>query len=151
MAYLKYYREEAETYPFHNGFRLNSDQALFIVETAFAERGLAPIRVRFQDSRRWEGTFRWNWLIPGRLELGYNRTCSIRTVLHELAHYVDYVGRQAEIQALKDAGIADHRDLCARIRKIRKQRFHGPLHRAAMADLVAWFDIRFAEIRQKAA
>lgn len=145
MANLKYYREEQAKYPWHYSYKVNNDEGLQICFRAFWHFGLPPLKIDF-DRRDGCGFFRWNWL--KRLAKDTNRISlsqisSIGVILHEIAHYMDYLNRVREMDAIDSTGqcgFGAEMIGASACRRIRKEHFHGNRHRAEMAKLVRWFE-----------
>lgn len=144
---LKYYEEERKAYPWHSAYRVNQDEALQICFRIFWALNLPALNIVFkcQDG---SGRFTWSWFkseTKHKNRISLSKVTSIRTILHEIAHYTDYLNRVREIAAIDTSGcngfLADgNSSVVTRCRIIRKEHYHGPRHRTEMAKLIKWFD-----------
>jgi len=145
MANLKYYREERAKYPWHSEYMVNADEALQICFRAFWVHGLPPLKLDF-NRRDGSGFFRWSWfkgMVQKTNTISLSSVTSIRTILHEIAHYMDYLNRvreMAKIDPTGQNGFGAEMIGASTCRRIRKEHFHGPRHKVEMAKLIKWFD-----------
>lgn len=147
MANLKYYAEERQRYPWHFTHKVNPDAAMMIVERCWMELGLKPIPVRFV--RQHDGIFTWSWIKAETDSVNRIELCqinSIGVILHEIAHYMDYLNRCAELDIIDTTGRRGYgADTLGTVvmmmcRKIRKEHFHGPRHKVEMRKVIDWFN-----------
>lgn len=148
-ADLKYYREERAKYPAHYAYRVNADEALQICFEMFWALGLPPLTINFRCPRG-NGRFSWSWFkheTAKRNRISLSQITSIGVILHEIAHYMDYLNRVREMLEVDPSGCngfhADNSlsdDKKAMCRRIRKEHYHGNRHRIEMAKLVSLFD-----------
>lgn len=145
---LKYYREEQSKYQWHYSRRVNADEALQIVFRAFWHFGLPPLKIDF-SRRDGNGFFRWSWLksnAKATNRISLSQISCFGVILHEIAHYMDYLNRCREMDQIDTSGNMGFgaetmgTTKFERCKKIRKEHFHGNRHRAEMAKLVRWFD-----------
>jgi hypothetical protein len=137
---LKYYNEEKVKFPWHEGYSLGRDDIKALVDAACDNFGLQRCDVRFDigPGGKWVASFHFHWAFRTRY-FRFSSVNTVRTVLHEVAHYLDWHERCKEIAMVQSVSTSNSA-LMPIINKIKKAHFHGPRHRTAMAKLVAWFD-----------
>ena len=103
---LKFYSEERARHPEVFAIRVNADQAAKIVAECVKALGYPPVKLSFTDRKNSSGPeFAWNWYDPGvapRITLGVIE--SVGNILHEIAHYLDYLDRVRQLLALDPSG-----------------------------------------------
>jgi hypothetical protein len=142
---LKYYSDERAMYPWHSEYRVNADEGLNIVFRAFWHFGLPALNVDF-TRKHGDGFFRWSWFkseTKRANRISLSRVSAVRVILHEIAHYMDYLNRVQQMTKYDTTGqngFSADMVGAANCRRIRKEHWHGPRHKVEMDKLIKWFD-----------
>jgi hypothetical protein len=153
---LQYYRAEAKRFPWHSTTVVSSAATILDICEKFFMAGFnAPairIKLDIATNSQSAGRFEWNWF-TGYSQIRYQPKSTINTVLHELAHYLDFLDRQAQIKGLMatkpDYNTCTNAELTKyhkTLLKIRKAHWHSAKHAALMVRVVAWFDSNFSVV-----
>lgn len=133
--YLKYYEEERKRFP-ELAYFVNSDVALKLARKLIEDYRLPDLPISFAGSAGASSSmFNFRRGFPGYCKIRYTNVVRASTVLHELAHYIDYIERQIEIVNLSE----NMDDRAKVVKSIWRKHWHGPRHRSIMNILFNWY------------
>jgi hypothetical protein len=130
MPYLDYYRDERIAFPQWNIKAVAYEDAVALTHKLCKFAGLPEIPVSpISPKSRYSGLFYGSSLYStyARIEYHENRSTSLLTVVHEVAHYWDYHLRREQVKLVKSK-IADDFKRMVAIHKIGKKHAHSRFH-----------------------